>query len=78
MPPSAIFYDDSLVPCAINGTISWSGLHNPVLPLLFIGTDAKEECVDEVNQPSAISPNPPPDEHNSARPGTTLVRLSAL
>ncbi|KAJ7619298.1 P-loop containing nucleoside triphosphate hydrolase protein [Roridomyces roridus] len=47
MPPSAIFYDDSLVPCATNGTIGWSGFSNPRLPLLFIGSDAKEECVDE-------------------------------
>lgn len=48
MPPSAIFYDDSLVPCATNGMISWSGLPNPDLPLVFFGHDAKEECVDEV------------------------------
>ncbi|KAJ7075675.1 P-loop containing nucleoside triphosphate hydrolase protein [Mycena belliarum] len=47
MPPSAIFYEDSLVPCATNGTISWSGLPNPRLPLLFIGSESKEECVDE-------------------------------
>ncbi|KAJ7452153.1 P-loop containing nucleoside triphosphate hydrolase protein [Mycena galericulata] len=47
MPPSAIFYDDSLVPCAVNGVIAWSGLPNPRLPLLFIGRDSKEECVDE-------------------------------
>ncbi|KAJ7431230.1 P-loop containing nucleoside triphosphate hydrolase protein [Mycena latifolia] len=47
MPPSAIFYEDSLVPCAANGTISWSGLPNPRLPLLFIGSESKEECVDE-------------------------------
>ncbi|KAJ7222278.1 AAA domain-containing protein [Mycena pura] len=47
MPPSAIFYDDSLLPCAVNGTIMWSGLPNPRLPLLFIGSEAKEECVDE-------------------------------
>ncbi|KAJ7153558.1 P-loop containing nucleoside triphosphate hydrolase protein [Mycena crocata] len=47
MPPSAIFYDDSLVPCAVNGTVVWSGLPNPQLPLLFIGSEWKEECVDE-------------------------------
>ncbi|KAJ7730393.1 P-loop containing nucleoside triphosphate hydrolase protein [Mycena maculata] len=47
MPPSAIFYDDSLVPCAVNGTIAWSGLPDPRLPLLFIGSESGEECVDE-------------------------------
>ncbi|KAJ7146052.1 P-loop containing nucleoside triphosphate hydrolase protein [Mycena epipterygia] len=48
MPPSAMFYDDSLVPCAVNlGTIVWSGLPNPHLPLLFVGNESKEECVDE-------------------------------
>ncbi|KAJ7057940.1 P-loop containing nucleoside triphosphate hydrolase protein [Mycena amicta] len=47
MPPSAIFYNDSLVPCAVNGTITWSGLPNPRLPLLFIASDSKEECIDE-------------------------------
>ncbi|KAJ7042792.1 P-loop containing nucleoside triphosphate hydrolase protein [Mycena alexandri] len=47
MPPSALFYDDSLVPCAVNGTITWSGLPNPRLPLLFIGSESTEECVDE-------------------------------
>jgi helicase MOV-10 len=51
MPPSTLFYDDSLVPCAVNGTITWSGLPNPHLPLLFIGSESKEECVDEVFQP---------------------------
>lgn len=48
MPPSAIFYNDSLVPCAVNGSVSWSGLPNPRLPLLLIGNESKEECVDEV------------------------------
>ncbi|KAJ7270897.1 P-loop containing nucleoside triphosphate hydrolase protein [Mycena rebaudengoi] len=47
MPPSAIFYNDSLVPCAVNGSVSWSGLPNPRLPLLLIGNESKEECVDE-------------------------------
>ncbi|KAJ6524568.1 P-loop containing nucleoside triphosphate hydrolase protein [Mycena capillaripes] len=47
MPPSTLFYEDSLVPCAENGNISWSGLPNPHLPLLFIGSECKEECVDE-------------------------------
>ncbi|KAJ6630161.1 P-loop containing nucleoside triphosphate hydrolase protein [Mycena sp. CBHHK59/15] len=47
MPPSAIFYQDSLIPCAVNGTITWSKLPNPCLPLLFIANDSKEECVDE-------------------------------
>ncbi|KAJ6463413.1 P-loop containing nucleoside triphosphate hydrolase protein [Mycena sanguinolenta] len=47
MNASTLFYDDALVPCAVNGTISWSGLPNPRLPLLFIGSESVEECVDE-------------------------------
>ncbi|KAF8064102.1 P-loop containing nucleoside triphosphate hydrolase protein [Lyophyllum atratum] len=47
MPPSAIFYADSLEPCATNGTITWSGLGNPELPLMFFGHQFPEECVDE-------------------------------
>ncbi|KAJ6478594.1 P-loop containing nucleoside triphosphate hydrolase protein [Mycena vitilis] len=47
MPPSTLFYEDSLVPCAQNGSISWTGLPNLRLPLLFIGSETKEECVDE-------------------------------
>ncbi|RDB23524.1 RNA helicase Mov10l1 [Hypsizygus marmoreus] len=47
MPPSAIFYSDSLEPCATNGAISWSGLRNPELPLMFFGHEHLEECVDE-------------------------------
>lgn len=47
MPPSAIFYNDSLEPCASNGRINWSGLPNPELPLVFIGNEGPEECVDE-------------------------------
>ncbi|KAG5646161.1 hypothetical protein DXG03_004214 [Asterophora parasitica] len=48
MPPSAIFYNDSLEPCATNGTITWTGLGNPELPLMFFGHNLPEECVDEV------------------------------
>lgn len=49
MCPSAIFYDDTLEPCAQgNGTVSWSGLANPKLPLMFIGNDSPEDCIDEV------------------------------
>lgn len=47
MPPSAIFYEDSLEPCAANGITSWSKLPNPQLPLIFIGHEHKEETVDE-------------------------------
>ncbi|KAG6856540.1 hypothetical protein H0H87_003359 [Tephrocybe sp. NHM501043] len=47
MPPSAIFYNDSLEPCAKNGTISWTRLGNPELPLMFFGHEDPEECVDE-------------------------------
>lgn len=47
MPPSAIFYNDTLQPCARNGKISWTGLPNPRLPLKFIGTEALEKSTDE-------------------------------
>jgi len=47
MPPSAIFYDDSLEPCAQNGTIVWSTLPNPRLPLVFLGCATDEASVDE-------------------------------
>ncbi|KAG6837047.1 hypothetical protein H0H93_015618 [Arthromyces matolae] len=47
MPPSALFYNDSLEPCANNGTITWSGLRKAELPLMFIGHEFPEECVDE-------------------------------
>jgi hypothetical protein len=49
MPPSAIFYDDSLEPCAQNGSVCWSGLPNPNLPLVFIGSSFEEQSVDEVH-----------------------------
>lgn len=48
MPPSAIFYDDILQPCAQNGTVSWSRLPNSQLPLVFFGGDSEEVSVDEV------------------------------
>jgi hypothetical protein len=48
MPPSAIFYDDALEPFAQNGSVSWSGLPNPQLPLAFIGSSSEEQSVDEV------------------------------
>lgn len=49
MPPSALFYGDSLEPNADNGTMSWSGMLDPQLPLMFIGNESKEECIDEVS-----------------------------
>lgn len=49
MPPSAIFYDDSLEPCAQNGTITWTGLPNAKLPFIFIGCSSEEKSVDEVS-----------------------------
>ena len=48
MPPSAMFYNDSLIPSAANGRISWSGMLNPDMPLVFIGCSAPENCIDEV------------------------------
>ncbi|KAJ3789054.1 P-loop containing nucleoside triphosphate hydrolase protein [Lentinula aff. detonsa] len=47
MPPSAMFYNDSLEACASNGMISWAGLSNNKFPLMFLGCDAKDESVDE-------------------------------
>ncbi|KAK7460460.1 adenylosuccinase ade13 [Stygiomarasmius scandens] len=47
MPPSAMFYNDSLEPFATNGYISWSNLLNPKFPLMFVGCDGKEEDVSE-------------------------------
>ncbi|KAJ3818044.1 P-loop containing nucleoside triphosphate hydrolase protein [Lentinula raphanica] len=47
MPPSAMFYNDSLEPSATNGLISWAGLTNNKFPLMFLGCDTKDESVDE-------------------------------
>ncbi|KAF5383955.1 hypothetical protein D9757_007350 [Collybiopsis confluens] len=47
MPPSAMFYNDSLEPCARNGLISWAGLSNNKFPLMFLGCDTKDESLDE-------------------------------
>ncbi|PPQ98678.1 hypothetical protein CVT24_003305 [Panaeolus cyanescens] len=47
MPPSAIFYDDTLQPHASNGIIRWSELSTPDWPLKFIGCDAEEQSTDE-------------------------------
>jgi superfamily I DNA and/or RNA helicase len=47
MPPSALFYNDTLVPASANGKIVWSGLPKPHLPLKFIGTDAVELSNDD-------------------------------
>ncbi|KAJ4480980.1 P-loop containing nucleoside triphosphate hydrolase protein [Lentinula aciculospora] len=47
MPPSAMFYNDSLEPCANNGMISWAGLSNNKYPLMFLGCDTQDETVDE-------------------------------
>ena len=55
MPPSAIFYNDTLQPFAKNGTVVWSGLPNPKLPLKVIGTDSSEESNDEVRRLSPLN-----------------------
>ncbi|KAL0952433.1 hypothetical protein HGRIS_006704 [Hohenbuehelia grisea] len=47
MPPSGLFYEDSLEPQAENGQIVWSGLQNTKLPLLFIGHNHPEDSNDE-------------------------------
>jgi superfamily I DNA and/or RNA helicase len=48
MPPSALFYNDTLLPFATNGKVSWSGLPDSRLPIKIIGCESKEECIDEV------------------------------
>ncbi|EAU87611.2 helicase MOV-10 [Coprinopsis cinerea okayama7 len=47
MPPSAIFYNDTLEPCAKNGTVTWRRLPVPHLPLKFIGHEHPEATNDE-------------------------------
>jgi len=47
MPPSAIFYNDTLQPYAANGKICWKRLSNLNFPLKFIGTDSAEKSTDE-------------------------------
>ncbi|KAF8804411.1 P-loop containing nucleoside triphosphate hydrolase protein [Phlegmacium glaucopus] len=47
MPPSAIFYNDTLLPFAQNGKILWSGMPKPLFPLKFIGSTSPEESTDE-------------------------------
>lgn len=48
MPPSAIFYNDSLEPKAFaNGRIHWPELPKPNLPLKFVGTTTNDESNDE-------------------------------
>jgi superfamily I DNA and/or RNA helicase len=52
MPPSALFYNDTLLPCATNGRISWSNLPDQRLPVKIIGCAGDEECIDEVRKTS--------------------------
>ncbi|KAL1712139.1 P-loop containing nucleoside triphosphate hydrolase protein [Schizophyllum commune] len=47
MPPSAMIYNDTLEPCAQNGIVAWAGLPKRDIPLLFIGHEGHEDCVDE-------------------------------
>jgi helicase MOV-10 len=55
MPPSALFYNDTLLPCATNGRISWSNLPDQRLPVKIIGSAGDEECIDEVRRASSGS-----------------------
>jgi hypothetical protein len=48
MPPSAIFYNDTLLPYAQNHKVIWSGMPKPFLPLKFIGSTSPEDSSDEV------------------------------
>lgn len=48
MPPSAIFYNDSLQPLAKNGVISWTKLRSRDMPLKFVGDPSLEDTDDEV------------------------------
>ena len=55
MPPSTIFYNDTLQPCAKNGVISWKGLPNPKIPLKFVGDNSPEDTENEVGPIYPIS-----------------------
>jgi hypothetical protein len=46
MPPSAIFYGDTLQPRAANGILNWSGLPNSRVPVKFIGHQSEEDTND--------------------------------
>jgi superfamily I DNA and/or RNA helicase len=47
MPPSAMFYNDTLQPCATNGYIVWSQMADPRLPFMFINNEGNEASDDE-------------------------------
>jgi superfamily I DNA and/or RNA helicase len=51
MPPSAMFYNDTLRPHAKNGTVYYAELPNPKMPLVVIGVEGRDESVDEVRGP---------------------------
>ena len=50
MVPSAMFYQDRLVPAARDvQMMRWSQLPNPQIPILFKGCNSEEYCIDEVS-----------------------------
>jgi hypothetical protein len=50
MVPAALFYEDSLEPAAKDvKLIEWSGLPNPKIPILFRGSRALEDWIEEVS-----------------------------
>jgi hypothetical protein len=49
MVPSAMFYQDRLIPAAQDVKLMrWSQMPNPNIPILFRGSDSEEYCIDEV------------------------------
>ena len=54
MPPSTMFYNDRLEPCAKNGKVYWDELSNQDLPLKFLDCHGEESSSDEVCELSAV------------------------
>lgn len=47
MPPSALFYNDALEPCALNGTTAFPTLSDPEFPIAVFGMCTDDETSDE-------------------------------
>jgi len=72
MPPSAIFYSDTLVPCATNGVLKWSGLPNFRVPLRFIGHKSDEDTNDHDRVRFSVSF--PYDDHSTMSVACIVVQ----
>lgn len=48
MISAALFYEDTLVPAAQDvSLLTWSGLPNPDIPILFRGCETEEDWIEE-------------------------------